>query len=86
MEVSDQVFLEEYITTGCATGSCTGVCMAHLTGLGCATGSCRGVCMAHLTGYSLCTADATESSTDIHVGNGAVLYRCAHIFSVTGSI
>ena len=68
MEVSDQVFLEEYITTGCATGSCTGVCMAHLTG------------------YSLCTADATESSTDIHVGNGAVLYRCAHIFSVTGSI
>jgi hypothetical protein len=74
----------------CATGSCTGVCMAHLSGLGCATGSCTGICMAHLTGYSsyksLCTTDATESPTDIHVGSGAVLYRCARIFNVTGSI
>jgi len=72
MGVSDQVFLEEYLTIRCATESCTGICMAHLTG--------------YLSYKSLCTANATESSRDIHVGSGAVLYTCAQIVNVTGSI
>jgi len=72
MEESDQAFLDEYITIGYSTWSCTGLCMKHLTG--------------YLSYKFLCTADATESSRDMHVGSGAVLYRCAHIFNVTGSI
>jgi len=72
MGVSDQVFLEQYITMGCATGSWTGICMAHLTG--------------YLSYKSLCTANATQSSRDIHVGSGAVLYRCAQIVNVTESV
>jgi len=46
--------------------------------------------MAQLTGYlsyeSLCTANATESSRDNHVGSGAVLYKCAQIVNVTESV
>jgi len=60
------------MTIGCATGFCTGICMAHLT--------------AYLSYKNLCTANATESSRGIHVGSGAVLYRCAQIVNVTESV